>query len=50
MRSPWTWAALAAVTGTCATLPFLLAGGDAPRPLSAAEARRLALTPLPAAE
>ncbi|MFF4115841.1 hypothetical protein ACFY0P_20530 [Streptomyces sp. NPDC001714] len=46
MRSPWTWTALAAVTGVCATLPFLLADGDGPRPLSAAEARRLALTPL----
>ncbi|GGN00117.1 hypothetical protein [Streptomyces fuscichromogenes] len=46
MRSPWTWAALAAVTGACAALPFLAAGGDGPRPLSAAEARRVALTPL----
>ncbi|MBW8801592.1 MAG: hypothetical protein JF597_51095 [Streptomyces sp.] len=46
MRSPWTWTALAAVTGLCATLPFLLAGGEDPRPLSAAEARRMALAPL----
>ncbi|MFF5138937.1 hypothetical protein ACFY6U_04150 [Streptomyces sp. NPDC013157] len=46
MRSPWTWTALAAVTGVSATLPFLLAGGAGPRPLSAAEARRMALTPL----
>ncbi|WP_217547304.1 hypothetical protein [Streptomyces sp. GbtcB6] len=46
LRSPWTWAALAAVTGTCAALPFLVAGGDGPRPLSADEARRLALTPV----
>ncbi|MFF7986707.1 hypothetical protein ACFZDK_47820 [Streptomyces sp. NPDC007901] len=44
MRSPWTWAALAVVTGVCGTLPFLVVGGDAPRPLSADEARRMALT------
>ncbi|MFF3989402.1 hypothetical protein ACFY0B_33055 [Streptomyces sp. NPDC001797] len=46
MRSPWTWTALVAVTGVCGALPFLLADGDDPRPLSAAEARRMALTPL----
>ncbi|MER5795261.1 hypothetical protein [Streptomyces sp. NPDC001980] len=45
MRSPWTWTALAAVTGVCGALPFLLAGGDDPRRLSADEARRMALTP-----
>ncbi|WP_369226193.1 hypothetical protein AB5J52_35900 [Streptomyces sp. R39] len=45
LRSPWTWAALAAVTAVGVALPFLLAGGG-PRPLSADEARRLALTPL----
>ncbi|MER6271744.1 hypothetical protein [Streptomyces sp900105755] len=46
MRSPWTWTALVAVTGVCGALPFLLADGDDPRPLSADEARRMALTPL----
>ncbi|MEV5958275.1 hypothetical protein AB0M11_31720 [Streptomyces sp. NPDC051987] len=46
LRSPWTWAACAAVAGVCAALPFLLAGGDGPRPLSADEARRVALAPL----
>ncbi|MEU9454392.1 hypothetical protein [Streptomyces sp. NPDC048277] len=43
MRSPWTWAALAVVTGACGVLPFV-GGGDDPRPLSAAEAGRMALT------
>ncbi|MGY5060960.1 hypothetical protein ACWDFR_44120 [Streptomyces sp. 900105755] len=46
MRSPWTWTALVAVTGVCGALPFLLAEGDDPRPLSVDEARRMALTPL----
>ncbi|MEW2303212.1 hypothetical protein AB0958_25125 [Streptomyces sp. NPDC006655] len=44
MRSPWTWAALAVVTAVCGALPYVMAGGDAPRPLTAGEARRLALT------
>ncbi|MFG3295348.1 hypothetical protein ACGF3G_41945 [Streptomyces sp. NPDC048179] len=44
MRSPWTWAALAVVTAVCGALPFTVTGGDAPRPLSADEARRMALT------
>ncbi|MFI6249686.1 hypothetical protein [Streptomyces sp. NPDC051016] len=44
MRSPWTWAALAVVTAVCGALPFTVTGGDTPRPLSADEARRMALT------
>lgn len=44
MRSPWTWAALAVVAGVSGTLPFVVGGGADPRPLSAAEARRMART------